>query len=459
MPRSLVALVLSVLAASSPVLAQRPGAERGARATLRRGLDSLAAAAGRAGSVPGISIAVVRARDTVALGGYGLADLESDAPATAATVYRIGSLTKQFTASAVMRLVEAGRIGLDDSLAKYLPDYPAATANRVRVRNLLNHTSGIPSYTGIRRFWQLSRLDLPADSIVALFKDLPLEFEPGTRWRYDNSGYYLLGLILERVTGERYADHLRRTIFEPLALAGTRYCDTGPVISHRAQGYGLDSGRVVNAEPIGMGPPFAAGALCSTAGDLVRWEQALMGGQVVSAASLAMMISPTTLAGGGTQPYGFGLGIGTVAGHRAIAHGGSINGFESWLTYLPDDTLIVAVLMNRENANPAALAARLARRALGIAEPVVLDLPRDRTELARYAGSYASDIGGMEVAVEGTRLHLHGAVDTELRYQGGDRFVSAEDPDVQLAFRPEGGSATGFTLTAGGRAFEVRRTP
>jgi D-alanyl-D-alanine carboxypeptidase len=459
MPRRTVLFLVYCLLSAAALQAQGRPPRPDQNAPLAHTLDSLADAIRKDRNVPGLAVAVVRGHDTLLLHGYGLADLENLVPVDPGSVFRIGSLTKQFTASAIMRLVEAGRIGLDDSLARYLPDYPAAVADRVRIRQLLNHTSGIPSYTGLPRFWQLSRLELAPDSVLALFKDLPLEFEPGARWRYDNSGYYLLGLILERVTGERYADHLRRTLFEPLGLASTRYCDTGPIVPHRVQGYASDSGRIVNAEPLGMGPPFAAGALCSSAADLARWEQALMGGRVVSAASLALMTAPTALTGGGSQGYGFGLGLGAMAGHRQIAHGGGINGFACWMGYFPDDSLTVVVLTNRADANADAIGSRLARRALGIAEPLVRDLPRSAAELARYTGAYTSDIGRMEIGVEGSRLQLHGPVDGELRYQGQERFLAADDPDVALSFHLEGERVTGFTLSAGGRSFEVRRTP
>src|SRR5690606_31492917 len=181
--------------------------------------------------------------------------------------------------------VEAGRIRLDATIGDYLPDYPEP-GRRVTIHQLLNHTSGIPSYTGLGpEFWEKSRLDLTHEQMLELFAADSLEFEPGSSWAYNNSGYYLLGMIIEAVTGESYAQHVARTQFEPLGLTQTMYCDERAIVPHRADGYQLDRGGVVNAEPLSMNPPGAAGALCSTARDLVRWNRRLAAGDVVRPAS------------------------------------------------------------------------------------------------------------------------------------------------------------------------------
>lgn len=328
-------------------------------APLPQKADAIAAAALRDGPIPGLSIAVARHGRTLVAKGHGLANIELDVPATTSTVYRIGSITKQFTASAIMRLVEAEKLGLDDPIEKYLPDFPIG-GHRITVRHLLTHTSGIKSYTGLGpKFWDVSRLDLSHEKLLALFKDEPADFQPGEKFLYNNSGYYLLGVIIEKVTGEAYADHMRKTLFEPLGLGSTVYCDLEPIVKHRAMGYAVQNGKIVNAAPLSMKPPFSAGALCSTVDDLLRWTTALMDGKVVSRRSLDQMTTRATLNDGKPTTYGFGLGIGERDGRRYISHGGGINGFTSFLGYQPDTGTTIVVLTNSGNAKPGEIADRL----------------------------------------------------------------------------------------------------
>jgi D-alanyl-D-alanine carboxypeptidase len=331
--------------------------------TLEQQADAIAGAALREGPVPGLSIAIAREGRALVAKGYGLANVELEAPATASTVYRIGSITKQFTAAAIMRLVEAGKMTLDDPIEKYLSDFPTS-GRRITVRHLLTHTSGIKSYTSLGpKFWDISRLDYPHDKLVALFKDEPPDFQPGEKFLYNNSGYYLLGVILERVTGESYASHMRKTIFEPLGLSATTYCDLEPIVKHRAAGYDVKLGVVSNAAALSMKPPFSAGALCSTVGDLVTWTAALMDAKVIGSSSLEQMTRPATLNDGKPTTYGFGLGLNDRNGRRVIAHGGGINGFSSYLAYVPSTRLTVVVLTNSTNGKAGELGSALLKAA------------------------------------------------------------------------------------------------
>src|SRR5688572_8973342 len=200
-------------------------------------IDSVATAAVAEQRTAGVSVAVVKNGRTVLAKGYGFADLENDVPATPETVYRIGSVTKQFTAAGIMRLMEQGKLSLDDTLQKFLPDFPTQ-GNRVTVRHLLNHTSGIRSYTSLGPKWQrVMRLDLAPDSMVALFANEPFDFKPGDAYRYNNSGYFLLGVIIEKLSGKPYGQYLQDEFFTPLGLKSTVYCDQAPIIKRRAQGY------------------------------------------------------------------------------------------------------------------------------------------------------------------------------------------------------------------------------
>lgn len=331
-------------------------------------VDSIVQAAMREGPLAGVSVAITRGGEPILVRGYGHADLEHGVPVSENTVFRIGSVTKQFTAAAIMRLVEQGRIDLQDPVSEYLDGLPA-WADEVSIHHLLNHTSGVKSYTSLGPEWmEIMPLDLTHEKMVALFRDRPVDFTPGERYLYNNSGYYLLGMILEEVTGQPYAEHLQSTFYEPLDLDATVYCSEGPLIPHRAEGYVLEDGSFRNDPPIGMTQPFSAGALCSTAADLARWARALAHGDVVSTDSYRHMTTPTRLTGGEERSYGYGLGMGELGGEPYVAHGGGINGFISQLAYYPEADVAIAVLSNSQNANAPAIEKQITRRLLGIPE-------------------------------------------------------------------------------------------
>jgi CubicO group peptidase (beta-lactamase class C family) len=445
------------------LLAQAPTSRGRVIATI----DSLAAAFLADGPVAGVSIAVVKGRDTVVLKGYGLADVENDVPATAKTVYRIGSITKQFTAAAIMRLVESGKLSIDDTLGKLGWGVPPAWQG-ITVRRLLNHTSGIRSYTSLGPRWQRRwREDMLPDTIVGLVHDDTLDFKPGTQWRYNNTGYVLLGMIVRGVSGKPYDTFLEEEFYRPLGLSQTYYCSQRPIIKHRAQGYQRANRQLVNAEYLSMTQPFSAGALCSTVGDLVTWQRALVAGRVVRPASYAAMTTPESLADGKPLTYGYGLAAGTFEKRRRISHGGGIHGFSTELAYYPDDTLHVVVLANTES-NPGRLADQIARAALGLP---LLTPPRgvalSGTERARYVGSYTlTSPSGQRVPVRvfeqaGTLMgQIGGQPPSRLVALGNHAFVLHENPEVRIDFDVSGERATKLTLVQpGGARVEATRDP
>jgi D-alanyl-D-alanine carboxypeptidase len=477
-------LCLGVLSAP-PVQAQTPG-----RSALVARIDTLANATLAAERAPGITLAVLHGSDTLVIRGYGLADVENQVPVTDQSVFRIGSVTKQFTAAAVMKQVEQGRIRLEATVADYLPDYPAP-GRAVTIHQLLNHTSGIPSYTDMGpRFWERSRLDLTHDELLELFANEPLQFEPGTRSAYNNSAYYLLGMVLEAVSGESYAEHLQRTLLQPLGLTQTMYCGAAEIIPHRAAGYDVDDGRLVNAAPLSMNQPGAAGALCSTPRDMVRWARALASGRVVSPESYARMTEPTRLTDAQTEPtrltdaqteptrltdaqteptrltdaqtvpYGYGLALGRLGDANVVEHGGGINGFGSMLAHYPDNDVTVAVVVNGP-AGAGRLQQKIARAVLGIPEPVMQDLPVAAAERARYLGTY--DLAPalplqLRIFEQEQRLFAQatGQGPIPLQYQG-DHTFSALDGAIRMVFTVEADRADGFTLHQGGTAIEAKR--
>ena len=303
----------------------------------------------------GLSVAVARGDRIIVERGAGVADVDAKRPADAATEFRIGSVTKQFTAAAIMKLVEQGKLRLDDPLAKYVPDFDTG-GRTVTIRQMLNHASGIPNYTNPEFIKIAGKPDLTRKEVLDLVSGKPFDFEPGTGWRYSNTNYFLLGLIVEKLNGRPYADVLQREFFEPLGLKRSRY-DNGAAVPDSAQGYAYNpaDGTLRMADSRNMGGPFAAGAIASTAGDLLRWQIALTGGRAVSPASFQQMIGSTVKTGQGDAAYGFGLMVDSLGGMRRIWHNGGINGFNSVLTWWPDLGLRIAVISNSEGLSSEAV--------------------------------------------------------------------------------------------------------
>jgi D-alanyl-D-alanine carboxypeptidase len=320
--------------------------------------------------VPGISVAVVHDGKVVMARGYGLANVELSVPATENTVYQIASVTKTFTATAINMLVDEDKLKLDDKIVARLPDLPAAW-KEVTVRQLLSHTSGIKSYTSVKDFHKTARKDYDRREIIDLVAKDPLEFAPGEKWNYSNTGYFLLGLLIEKVTGKSFGDFLADRIFKPLEMTHTRVNDLQTVIPNRAQGYTWNGKELRNGEYVSPTQPFAAGMLVSTVSDLVKWDAALDSERLLKKSSLERMWTPAALAKGEPAKYGFGWEIGTVNGHRRLSHGGGIPGFTSQLARFVDDKLTVIVLSNSDQCNAGALAQGIARRIV----PTLTDKP------------------------------------------------------------------------------------
>ena len=331
-------------------------------------IDSVVAAEMQRTGTPGLTVAVEQRGELLLAQGYGFANLELSVPATVETIYQIASITKQFTALAIMQLVDQGKVRLTDEITRFLPDYPAQ-GHRITIEHLLTHTSGIRDYTGLGpRFWsELSRLDLSNQQMLGLFQDEPFDFNPGEQYRYSNSGYFLLGLIVEKVTGSSLSKYFEENIFRALGLRSTSYCDFRAIVPRRASGYAVVSGNVINAPPISINVMGGAGAICSTVLDLLVWQRALNQARLLSPGSRDRMRTAATLNDGKSTGYGFGLGLGLVDGHRLIAHGGGVNGFMSWLGHYPEDDLTIVVL-----SNTGSVPAKNVGRQIG---RVVLQLP------------------------------------------------------------------------------------
>lgn len=362
----LAAAPMSQTALSKPVAARTVPATADSR--LAAAVDAVAAKALADKASAGFAIAVVENGRVRLARGYGFADLETRTPVTERTVFRIGSITKEFTAAAILLLAEQGRLSLDDPLAKYLPTFPRA--GEVTLRQLLNHTSGLHNYTELANFGPATMpRDLSEDAMVAVIAgaDPLYDFEPGTKWYYSNSAFYLLGVVIEKASGRSYADYLQSNILGPLGLTQTKLDDLAEIVPNRAQGYEKAAGSptgFANTGHISMSVAAAAGAMRSTVGDLARWHEALLGGRLLKPASLALMTAPGRLkdgrlasaarAPGDSDPpsdYGFGIATSRRFGQRSIGHGGSINGFNAALQTFLDARTTVVLLTNTSGAS------------------------------------------------------------------------------------------------------------
>ena len=398
---------------------------------------------------PGISIGVQQDGEVIFAGGFGYADLEHEVPATADTVYRIGSVTKQFTAAAAMLLVEEGKLDLSRDLREYLPDYDTH-GFAVPVERLLNHTSGIKGYTEMPEFWERSRLDLGHEAMLELFSGPAFEFEPGDRYQYSNSGYYLLGVLIEQLSGMSYTAFLETRLFGPLALGRTHYLRNGPLVPGRAEGYEAgEEGGFVNDEPLSMELPYAAGSLGASVVDLLGWQRALVSGTAVSPASYEAMTARGSLVNGDPVNYGYGLSLSEVHGLAKVSHGGGINGFRAQLALYPEVDLGIAVLINSGSGRPGLLENRIARAVLGMEQPVVEEIEVPEAELRRCAGTYDPGRSPVTVRFEDGSLFGFGE---RLAPVGDGVFHPDGDPFTRIVCEsgPEGAGAPALTVTSGG---------
>lgn len=378
---------------------------------------------------PGAAVLVMKGGKPLLRAGYGMADLEQGTKITPESVFRIGSITKQFTAVAVLQLIESGKMALSDPITKFIPDYPTQ-GKTITIAHLLTHTSGIQSYTNKPDFRTMMRRDLTPEELIATFRSDPMQFEPGAQWFYNNSAYILLGSIIEKVSGMSYAAYLEKNVFARAGLKHTFYGDVAPIIAGRVPGYGRDGKGFVNARYLSMTLPYAAGALLSTVDDLARWNAALAAGKVVDRRLLDQAWTSYKLTDGEETGYGFGWNIGALSGERVIEHGGGINGYASFALWMPDRDVYVAVLSNLESPqqDPEYVASLLALQAIGKPwSPKAIAMTP--AELAAYTGVYRVDEKTTRtLTVEDGQLHSQrsGGSRLTLLPVGKDSFVFEE---------------------------------
>jgi D-alanyl-D-alanine carboxypeptidase len=375
------------LGAVALMLAVVPAAGAQSRALMAQRLDSIAADVLAKQRVIGMVVAVMQGEDTVLIRPYGRADVEWDVPMPADAMFEIGSQAKQFTAVMILQLRDEGKLSLDDDITTWLPDFDTR-GHKVPLRRLLDHTSGIHDLTETIEFRALvGNRGWPRDSGYALIKRQPFDFAPGEMQMYSNSGFWLLGLVVEKASGMSYEEYLEKRLLAPLGMTRSMYCDSFDNVPRRAHGYGIQQGKLYRMPTNIHTWPFAAGSVCSTAADLLTWNHALHGGKVLSPASYAEMTSPSSFGSGMRLRYGYGLGVERdPQGRRVFNHGGILAGFWTETLHYPDAQATVVVLTNTTGGiDPEVIARQLAEALIPAPQPT----PRAFTaDVTPYVGSY-----------------------------------------------------------------------
>jgi CubicO group peptidase (beta-lactamase class C family) len=385
---------------------------------------------------------------------FGMADREWNVPNTVDTKFRIGSVTKQFTAACILQLAEQGKLSLDDKLSKYITDYPKGDS--ISIHMLLNHTSGIVNYTNLAEFWPKAILPLSTDSMIALFKYKPLDFSPGSKWSYSNSGFFLLGVIVEKVSGKKFNEYLQQQIFDKAGLKNTLLDRLDTVLAFRAKGYDKnEKGIWQNAMLISMEGPFSAGAMVSTVDDLYKWTKALHSNKIFTAATTQKMITPYM------NHYGYGIGIDSLKTHLRISHNGGIPGFVSHLAYYPaDDVCVVAISNNGGNSDKLGISLASILFDLPVQKPYIpKEVTIDTLLLEKYVGKYMAT-NPIELIKKNGKLYHHreNGEDFELKPESATRFFYANEWDLFFEFDiDKAGKVIRSWIIANGEKMEMKR--
>lgn len=404
------------------------------RAAFASAVGALATAALEKGPVAGLSIAVARGNDVLLAQGYGMADREAGVAATADTSYPVASVSKHFTAAALLKLADEGRLSLDAPLGTLVEGTRPPLAE-VPLRSLMNHTSGLSVRGG----------PSPRSRAVRALR-AGLASPPGTDFAYSNAGFAILGLVIERVTGMRYAGYVKDLVARA-GLTSTGYCEGGVPVPNRTRDYAVGAAGLAPTAYWQYEKFFAAGGLCSSVNDLLRWERALEEGRVISPAAVQAMRTPTTLTGGIEIGYGLGTRMGDTAGHRKLGHTGGGTSNKAVLARYPDDDVLIAVLLNTEaweaRVTAMELEAAVARILFNVpAPPPAPALPAE--QLRRYTGVYRETSRLTRVVMDAQSQHLTAGGFGPLLPEGGDAFVDQDDPGVSLRFLVSGDRVLGF---------------
>ena len=397
------------------------------------------------------SVLVAREGKIVFSKGYGMANVELDVPNAPETRFRLGSITKQFTAAAILLLQERGKLNVTDPICKYFDSCPSAWSE-ITIHHLLSHTGGVPNFTSFPDYMPKMMLPVTTTEMIARFKDKPLDFKPGERWNYSNSGYFLLGAILEKAAGESYESFLQKNIFDPLKLTGTGYDHFDVILKHRATGYSMSKGKMVNSAFLDMTQPYSAGSLYSTVEDLFRWNEALFGGKVVNAKSFEMMTTPVK------NNYAYGLGVETKFNRKMITHGGGINGFSTFIARFPDEKVTIVVLRNADYGipGPGRISQDLAAILFGEKYEIpaaVAEIKVDSKILDAYVGQYQlAPNFVITISKEGDLLMAQATGQPKITlYAQAEAVFFSKAVDLRMTFvKGDDGKVTHLVLNQGG---------
>jgi CubicO group peptidase (beta-lactamase class C family) len=356
-------LFAAIVVATSSMAQQVPS-----RAEIEARADEVFGAVVGRGTLAGASVLVGQGDEVLLAKGYGFSDVENGVAATEHTVYRLGSLSKQFTAVAILQLVDQGVIDLDASIRRYLDNYPEV-GEPITVRHLLNHTSGLVSYTAQSEYWKNMNEDLPKERVLDWFSARELAFPPGDHYSYSNSGYFVLGLIVEHASGKSFGDYVRQHILDPLKLTATYYDDGLVEIPNKAKGYERDGGALVPARELNTRLAFSVGAMASNVLDLFTFHRALRAGSLITPKSYSLMTTPAWLNDNTFTEYGMAFHVEKWGKTRVFRHGGLIFGFKTCNYYYPEEDLTIIILMNTEEAEYRPLQAALAKLFIPDLEP------------------------------------------------------------------------------------------
>jgi CubicO group peptidase (beta-lactamase class C family) len=397
------------------------------------------------------SVLVARDGKIVFSKGYGMANVELDVPNEPETRFRLGSITKQFTAAAILLLQERGKLNVTDPICKYFDPCPSAWSE-VTIHHLLSHTGGVPNFTSFPDYMPKMMLPVTTTEMIARFKDKPLDFKPGEKWSYSNSGYFLLGAIIEKAAGESYESLLQKNIFDPLKLTGTGYDHFDVILKHRATGYSMSKGKMVNSAFLDMTQPYSAGSLYSTVEDLFRWNEALFGGKVLSTKSFEMMTTPVK------NNYAYGLGVETKFNRKMITHGGGINGFATFIARFPDEKVTIVVLRNADYGTPGP--GRISQDLAAILFGEKYEIPAAVTEvkvdakiLDAYVGQYQlAPNFVITISREGDLLMAQATGQPKITlYPQAEAVFFSKAVDLRMTFvRGDDGKVTHLVLNQGG---------
>lgn len=402
---------------------------------------------------PGAAVIVVKDGKTVLRKAYGMADTTKGIKMRPEMALRIGSMTKQFTATAILLLADEGKLSLQDEITKFLPDYPTQ-GRKITVEHLLTHTSGIVSYTGRQGYAQRAPQDTTVAAQIDSFKNDPMQFEPGTQYRYNNSGYYLLGAIIEKVSGQPYHKFLEQRIFVPLGMEHTAYEGYERSPWPTAAGHSQAENGFGPARPLGAHQSYAGGALVSTVDDLAKWDAAV-GRKLLKPATWQRAFSSYRLADGKDSNYGYGWELTLIQGEPTIGHSGATRGYRSYGLRLPGQGVYVAVLTNSDSGTvvPDVVARRAAAVAIGKPLPEFREVALDAASLDAVAGVYTQDGTQRVLRRDGEYLALQrpGRGPLVLKAMSASEFFIPDTADW-LVFQREGNKVTGMTMYQDGRA-------